>query len=125
MNDGETGALGEVLTLEEKYAEILGPLLHKHGGRKKVTIWDVPDFGLVVAAKPPNAGNELARFRQLVGAEGVDPMPAIVQLALKCIVHPDQETARKIFDELPLFPTEVAKAGQRHCGLGMKELGKG
>jgi hypothetical protein len=40
-------------------------------------------------------------------------------------VHPDKATTRRLFDTLPLFISQVAIAGQRFCGAGIKALGKG
>jgi hypothetical protein len=108
----------------EKYRDILDPLREKHGGEKKIQYWEVPDFGLVVATKPENYAAEIARLQNLLRNEDADPMPALRTFALKCVVHPDRDTARRIFDALPLFVSQVAIAGQRFCGSGIKALGK-
>ena len=115
----------EDLSPEERYASILEPLFAEHGkGPNKIAYWEVPDFGLVVATKPKDP-MEYSKLVNLLRQDEVDTNSAIAGFALKCVVHPDRETTKRIFKELPAFALTVGNRGQKLCGSGIKELGKG
>ena len=115
----------EDLSPEERYASILGPLFEKYGkSPSKIAYWEVPDFGLVVAVKPEDP-LEYSKLVNLLRQDEVDTNAAIASFALRCVVYPDRDTTKRIFKELPAFALTVGNRGQKLCGSGIKELGKG
>lgn len=121
----ERGKEDEDLTPEERYASILDPLFERYGkSASKIAYWEVPEFGLVVAVKPEDP-LEYSKLVNLLKQDEVDATSAVASFALKCVVHPDRETIKRIFKELPAFALTVGNRGQKLCGSGIKELGKG
>ena len=102
------------------HEEVLAPLRAEHGD---IAHWDVPGFGLVVAASPENPG-EYHRLVNDLKDDKKDAAVALETFALACIVHPDREAAKKIFKKKPAFAVKVAKRGQELCGSDIEELGK-
>lgn len=113
----------EDLTPEERYASVLNPIIEQYG-KSKIAYWEVPDFGLLVAAKPKDP-LEYSKLVNELKQEEVDANQAITSFALKCVLFPDAQTTKKIFKEYPAFALKVGKRGQELCGSNFKELGKG
>lgn len=99
---------------------ILAPLREKHG---EIAYWDVPGFGLVVAAAPDSEKEYDRLVNELNNAE-IDKAVSLRTFALACVVYPDREQARTIFKRKPAFATKVAARGQKLCGSDIEELGK-
>ena len=100
---------------------ILGPLRTKHGPLKS---WNVPEFGLVVVALPPDP-EEFDQFLNLVKRDDVDSAHAVRTFALNRVVHPDRDTLARIVKRYPLFPLKLAAGVQKLAGADIEETGKG
>lgn len=99
---------------------ILAKLSEEHGD---IASFDVPGFGLVVLAVPDND----AEYNDLVNRladTNADKAVAMRNFALACVVHPDRDTAKRIFKKRPAFALACCKRGQQLCGSEIKELGK-
>jgi len=104
----------------ETHESVLAPLRAKHG---EIASWDVPGFGLVVAAVPENS-KEYHRLVNDLKNPKLDAAVAMENFALACIVHPSREQAKAIFKARPAFALKVCGRGQELCGSDIEELGK-
>lgn len=115
-----SAALRAVDAEQADHTAILAPFREKHG---EIAYWDVPRFGLVVAAAPENQ----AEYHKLVNAlknDKADSALALEQFALACVVYPERAQAKAIFKARPAFALKVAGRGQALCGSDIEELGK-
>lgn len=100
---------------------VLAPLRAKHGD---VAYWDVPGFGLVVAAAPGNPA-EYDRLVNTLKKDDADAAAALRTFATQCLVRPSDHAAKtQLFRKYPAFALKVAARGQQICGSGIEELGK-
>jgi hypothetical protein len=103
------------------YESIVEPLKKKYGA-SKIAYWDVPDFGLLVVAKPTRT----VHHKWLTDGSNPELSKAVVEenYAVACTVHPEPAIARKIFEEYPALTTRVTARLIDLAGFEIKELGK-
>lgn len=99
---------------------VLAPLRAKHG---EIAYWEIPRFGLVVAAAPENLA-EHDRLLNTFKKPEADVAGALRTFATVCVVYPDAATVKQIFRKYPFFADKVAARGQELCGGEFEELGK-
>lgn len=102
------------------HESVLAPLREKHGD---IASWVIPKFGLVVAARPANPA-EYDRMVNTLRKPGVDQVGTLRAFAMQCIVHPDREEVKRIFEKYPAFAPKVADRAADLCGGEFEELGK-
>jgi hypothetical protein len=100
--------------------ETLAKAREDHG---EIAYYNVPGFGLVIVAAPENE-KEYDSLVNRLQDDKQDKAVAMRSFALACVVHPDRETAKKIFKKKAAFALKVAARGQELAGGEIQEQGK-
>jgi hypothetical protein len=101
--------------------DIVAELEEKHG---KVAAFEFDDGSLIVIANPKLAHVEYKRFVNAAADGTADKGQAQEDLALVCVVHPDQKTAKALLRKWPSAVGELASAARELMSGGMRKLGK-
>ena len=100
--------------------ELLAKAREEHG---EIAWYDLKHLGIVIIAAPANAEEYDSLVNRLAN-DKADKALAMRNFALACVVHPDRETAKKIFKAKPAFALKVGARGQELAGGEIEEQGK-
>jgi hypothetical protein len=105
-----------------QFAELLCKLRDKHD---EIAIFPAPKKfgGIIVIAPPPNHKSYQDYINNLHN-DRADKAVEATKFLLACVVHPDREIAKKIFEYRPGLVTPISNRAAELAGAGVTELGK-
>lgn len=105
------------------FADVLAKLREKHDD---IAIYPAPkkfDCGIIVIAPPANHKSYQDYINNLHKDQSDKAFEA-TRFLLNCVVYPDREIAKKIFEYRPGLVTPLSNRAAELAGAGVTELGK-
>jgi hypothetical protein len=126
VSENESTGTSVPLDTEDPLAphqELLAKLREKHD---ELAIFPAPKkFGGIIVLAPPVNHKSYQDYINNLHNERSDKSVEATKFLLACTVHPERETAKKIYEHRPGLVTPLVNRAAELAGAGVTELGKG